>query len=215
MTSRIGLFVLGISWVCAVGAGFRMLLAYEHTPGEGARAPDQWPNASEIVRPPGRATLIMLAHPQCPCTRASIGELAILMARVHKSVSAYVLFVSPSDLAESWPRTDLWESAAAIPGVRTIADHDGREARLFHAATSGQTLVYDATGRLTFSGGITDARGHSGDNAGRTAIVSLLTTGTSDQRTTPVFGCSLLGAAGGPLAESAVAAADDGALVCR
>ena len=60
-----------------------------------------------------------------------------------------------------------------------------------HASTSGQTLLFDRDGDLIFSGGITGGRGHSGDNAGRDAIVSLVESGESTLDETPVFGCSL------------------------
>ena len=36
---------------------------------------------------------------------------------------------------------------------------------LVHAWTSGETMLYDASGRLVFAGGITGSRGHGGDNA--------------------------------------------------
>jgi hypothetical protein len=72
-----------------------------------------------------------------------------------------------------------------------VRDDGGAEASLFHAATSGQTALYDAAGNLLFSGGITRARGHAGDNAGLTAVVSLLTSGETEERGTPVFGCPL------------------------
>jgi hypothetical protein len=52
-------------------------------------------------------------------------------------------------------------------------------------------LLYDTAGRLLFSGGITAARGHSGDNAGREAIVALLAGAPTDRTQTPVFGCKL------------------------
>jgi len=65
------------------------------------------------------------------------------------------------------------------------------EARRFGVETSGQTLLYDAGGRLIFSGGITGSRGHAGDNAGEAALVALLTSGQADRRATSVFGCPL------------------------
>ncbi len=55
-----------------------------------------------------------------------------------------------------------------------MRDADGREARHFGAATSGQTLLYDERGTLVFSGGITGARAHAGDNVGRQSLVALL-----------------------------------------
>ena len=73
-----------------------------------------------------------------------------------------------------------------------MEDRDGPVARAFGASTSGQTLLYDAAARLVFNGGITAARGHSGSNDGRDALVALLNAAVPRRRTTPVFGCSLL-----------------------
>jgi hypothetical protein len=52
-------------------------------------------------------------------------------------------------------------------------------------------VLYDARGRLLFSGGLTSARGHEGDSFGLRRIRSLLLTGEADRRDAPVFGCSL------------------------
>jgi hypothetical protein len=189
--NRLLLIAAGVLWLFMISAGIGFLWNYESTPGVAAAAPDQWPANSPIERAADRATLIMLAHPHCPCTRASIGELARLMTQAQGRVTAYVLFVKPPDLAAGWEQTELLRSAAAIPGVHVVRDDDGVEAARFNAATSGQTLLYDSSGKLRFSGGITSARGHEGDNAGRTAIVSLLTTAKADQQETTVFGCPL------------------------
>ena len=168
-----------------------ILRGYESTPGIAAATPDFWPATSRIEPAADRPTLVMLAHPHCPCTRASIGELARLMTQARGRVTAYVLFIKPPGFSDAWVQSDLWESAAAIPGVTPVRDDDGVEAGLFHAATSGQTVLYDATGNLLFRGGITSARGHAGDNAGRTAIVSLLTSDGAEERDAPVYGCPL------------------------
>jgi hypothetical protein len=66
----------GALWRCVVGAGLWVLWAYENRPGVAAHPPVQWPSESHIERATDRPTLIMLAHPYCSCTRASIGELA-------------------------------------------------------------------------------------------------------------------------------------------
>jgi hypothetical protein len=52
-------------------------------------------------------------------------------------------------------------------------------------------MLYGSEGNLLFSGGITAARGHEGDNAGRSAIISCLTKSEAERNQTPVFGCSL------------------------
>jgi hypothetical protein len=139
-----------------------------------------------------RPTLLIFAHPQCPCTEASVGELARIVASTHKKLALYVLFYAPEEKSESWVRGRLWRNAAFIPGLHAIEDRNGVEVRRFHVATSGQALLYDTTGNLRFSGGITALRGHEGENDGRDAVVSLVTSGLSDRATTPVFGCSLL-----------------------
>ena len=113
------------------------------------------------------------------------------MAQAEGRVNAYVLFLKPTGSSTDWEKTDLWQSAARIPGVNVVADDNGIEARRFHAATSGQTALYDIDGRLLFSGGITSARAHEGDNAGRSAIVSLLKNQDSVPTETAVFGCPL------------------------
>jgi len=112
------------------------------------------------------------------------------MARAAGRCTAYVVFVNPAHHDE-WTATDLWNQAAAIPGVRLIRDDGDVETRLFGAETSGQAFLYAADGRLLFRGGITPARGHSGDNSGRSAIQSIVAGGRADQIETPVFGCHL------------------------
>ncbi|SRR5712691_5061954 len=193
METRRQIFVIAsiALWLAAIGAGLSVLWNYENRPGASLAAPPEWPADSRIQRDSDRPTLVMLAHPQCPCTRASIGELARLMTEASGRLTAYVLFVKPEIFSTDWEKTDLWESAGLIPGVRVMKDDGGVEARRFHALTSGQTVLYDKNGKLLFSGGITSARGHSGDNPGRSAIVSLIDTGEANQRNTEVFGCAL------------------------
>ena len=156
--------------------------------------PEQWPAQSSIVREPGSPTLVMLAHPRCPCTRASVAELAVLMARIGRTgppPRAHVLFVNPRSVDAGWDKTTLWQAAAAIPGVTVHPDAGGAEAALFRAVTSGQLIVYDASGKLIFRGGITGARGHEGDNVGLLSALALLSGRRAVQSESKVFGCAL------------------------
>jgi hypothetical protein len=188
-------WVLGVSggalWASAVGGGIVLLWSYASTPGLIGTPPSDWPSESTIARAPAQATVVMMAHPHCPCTRASMTELAVLMGRLGDRAVAHVLFLLPKDAATDWEKTDLWRRAAAIPGVTVHSDVAGVEAARFHAATSGQTVVYDGAGRLIFRGGITGARGHEGDNAGLERIVSLVRSGKADRAESSVFGCPL------------------------
>lgn len=182
---------VGLLWLAGLGVGLRTILNYENGPAIPGTAPSQWPVQSGIERVPGLPTIVVMAHPHCPCTRATIGELALLMARAQNRVTATVVFVRPPGVAEKWEETGLWHDAQHIPGVRVMTDPEGKEAGLFGAVASGQTILYDAAGKLQFSGGITAGRGHSGDNAGRSTLVALITRGKSELRETPVYGCSL------------------------
>src|SRR5712691_11140424 len=179
-TGRLALLSAILLWFLAAGAGLSVLASYENAPGVAAAAPSRWPTGSRIRPAPDRATLVMLTHPQCPCTRASIEELDKLMAHCQGRVNAYVVLMKPHGFADDWVETDLWRHALRIPGVRVLVDEDGAEAHHFRAATSGQVVLYGTDGRLLFSGGITGSRGHVGDNGGRSTIESLVNTGAAE-----------------------------------
>jgi hypothetical protein len=112
------------------------------------------------------------------------------MAGCAGRVTACVLFFKPKNSAEDWALTDTWQSALSIPGVVVAEDEDGVEANRFGAETSGSAVLYDAAGRLLFSGGITAARGERGANDGTRAILALLEKSPAPGKT-PVFGCPI------------------------
>jgi hypothetical protein len=168
-----------------------LLWSYNQTTGAAGTPPEAWPRESEISLDSSKFTLVILAHPKCPCTRATIEELSKLMTDCRGNISAYVLFAIPKGAPSDWYKTDLWSSAAMIPGVTAVLDPDGTEAARFQAHTSGQVVLYDGKGQLRFRGGITQSRGHVGDNAGRSAIEAIVNTGKAGIDHTVVFGCPL------------------------
>ena len=178
-------------WIIAVVAGLSVLWAWENTPGAVGDVPSQWPAESGLSRAADAPTLILFAHPQCACTRASLGEFAEILARATTRPKTYIVFLKPIGFGVDWEKTDLWRTAVNLPGVTVLRDDDGLEATRFGVITSGQTMLYGQSGALLFSGGITGARGHAGDNAGRASLVSLLNQGTTDLSSTSVFGCPL------------------------
>jgi hypothetical protein len=178
-------------WMVCVVAGLSIVWAYDNTPGQAGTLPEQWPVESRLARASDGPTLILFAHPQCFCTRASLGEFAEILARATRRPRTYVVFLKPYGFGMDWEKTDLWKTATSLPGVSVIRDDEGVEATRFGVLTSGQTVLYDATGAMVFSGGITGARAHAGNNAGRASIVALLNQAATDVSQTSVFGCAL------------------------
>ena len=180
----------GVSWAASVFLGAHTVARYEFTSGDAGHPPANWPANSEIPRHDGRFTLVLFAHPECPCTRASLQELAILMTRLPGKIDAFVELRRPELTPNEAASTGLWRQASAIPGLSVSLDRDGSETRKFGAEVSGQTMLYDPRGRLVFSGGITAARGHVGENAGAGAVLGAVLGGAAVPYA-PVFGCSL------------------------
>jgi hypothetical protein len=190
--SRVAWVGAGLVWLLAIAGGLGAMVWYESIPAPSQPIATEWPAGSRIAPSPGQATLVLFAHPKCPCTRASLGELEKIVARAGQNLDVWVAFFQPAGAEDDWAQTDLWRTAAAIPGVHVICDQAGAEARRFAATTSGQALVYDARGRLLFGGGITVARGHAGDNRGAEAIEMISRGEVPEVGETPVFGCSIV-----------------------
>lgn len=175
-------------WVVTVAAAYQALRRFESTPGRAAAAPAMWPASSRVARS-SDWTLVMLIHPHCSCSRASVEELQAVIESA-PSLHPTVLVYRPSDFPRGWEQTEVVAAASRLPRTRVVLDEDGAEARLFGGFTSGQTFLYDRNGRLRFSGGITSLRGHAGINRGRTGIIDLIHSRAA-RPTHPVFGCAI------------------------
>ncbi len=179
-----------VVWAGLVSIGLYGLLQYSFTPGLKAATPRVWPAGTRVPLS-DRATLIVAVHPRCACTRATLGELEIILAQRAGHVAANILLYRPANSAIGWADTDLRSRAFEIPDLKVVDDPGGVEANRFGALTSGQVLLYSAVGSLLFEGGITASRGHYGDSTGRDAIIALLRHEPIGISSTPVFGCSL------------------------
>jgi hypothetical protein len=191
MTQRWILILAGILWLVACVGGSSVLLHYASTAGERGNSLSQWPVKSQLTPFKDGDTLVIAVHPHCPCTRASMVELNDLMLSLKGKLKAYVLVMKPHDFPGGWENTDILSSARRIPDTTVLVDVDGLEAARFGATTSGQSILYDRKGQLLFNGGITEGRGHIGDNPGLQRIVSLVKTGKADKNDSLVFGCPL------------------------
>ena len=169
------------------------MLNYELSDGGDLRAPEHWPAGSRIPRTLNQPTLVVFAHPRCPCTEATFDELAEIATKAGSAATISVIFFTPTAAGPDWTQSLSVRRAAAIPGVKVVTDENGREARIFRASTSGRTLLYHGNGALIFDGGITSSRGESGSNVGADTLAALLAGGEVSHASTPVFGCPILG----------------------
>ena len=61
-------------WLLAVALLGSHLLEYENRSGAVGQAPAAWPTGSLHRPAPGRPTLLLFAHPHCPCTAHNTGR---------------------------------------------------------------------------------------------------------------------------------------------
>jgi len=179
-----GVRILVAVWAVAIAGGFGVLESYANTQGRQAMAP-------ALSAPAQKTVLRLFVHPECPCSRATLTELDRVQTACGSKLDTIVEVFAPHTMTEDWAKGDLYRQASAIPGIRVELDRDGEVAKKYGAFTSGQALLYSAEGRLLFSGGITESRGHEGDNAGAEAIKDFVLKGHGSISTSPVFGCAL------------------------
>jgi hypothetical protein len=178
-------------WIGLLSAGLRTIARYDNAPGHPGEPPAVWPAASRVEKSISRYALIVMAHPKCPCTRATLAELERLLVRVPDRVRTSVVFSEPGASEEEVRESELWRSAAAIPGVSVLYDPHGVETAKLGGRVSGHTVLYTSRGDLVFSGGLTSSRGLQGESTGTRAILNSIAEGRNVFVRTPVFGCSL------------------------
>lgn len=189
-TLTLSLIVAGALWFATIAAAFEAIRRFEVTPGLPASAPRAWPAASAVPHTPGTWSLVMLVHPHCSCSRASVQELGEIIEHAPRDVRTTVLVYRPHEMPAGWERTNVYDAATRLRRARVLLDADGAEAAIFGGFTSGQTFLYDGDGRLRFAGGITSLRGHAGLNRGRADVIRIANQHTGDG-SHPVFGCAI------------------------
>jgi hypothetical protein len=192
MASKRATLVLAVGiWGVAAAGGLYAVTAHGAAPGRAAEAPA---TLAASLRNSGRATLVIAAHPACPCTRATFHELERILSSARSEGDALpdVVVLFAGNPQRDHVASDLREHAERMKGVRIVDDPKLEIAKSLGAHTSGTVLFYDADGALKFAGGITASRGHEGDNRGADAVRALLEkTPAATTNHTPVYGCSL------------------------
>jgi hypothetical protein len=191
MRGRALLVGAALLWVAAAAGGPLFMFVYESQAAPAPEIASLWPDRTGLARNPNGFSLVMAIHPKCSCTRASVSELNKLMLAWGGQVRAIALVTKPFEFPDLWSETDVTARLRAIPNVEVVRDLGGADASAFGAQSSGQTLLYDAAGRLVFAGGITAFRGHEGPSVGGEALKQLVAGNAAPRARTHVFGCSL------------------------
>jgi hypothetical protein len=184
-------WVLGILvWLALIGSSYGWLLGYSFAFGKTAVAPRNLPADLGVPSSHGKPQLLLALHPRCPCSRATVSELAKILSRVPSACEVTVLMFKPPDEPDSWLEGALFEACRRMH-CKVRPDPGGRLAASLGSLTSGVVVLYDARGKLRYQGGITSSRGHEGDNAGERAIIDILQGHRDSHRSMPVFGCPI------------------------
>lgn len=167
-------------------------MAYERTPGPAFESPLHWPLDSSLEPNESNGTLIVFAHPYCPCSRAGLTKLEHALAVCEARPACYVFLSPMRSTNDSLDDATNCRIARRITSAPLQVDTYGAEAKRFGATTSGFVLFYDAHGRLRFAGGVTAERGGEQECVYEQALVEVMTKPRYPLVNTPVFGCPLV-----------------------
>jgi hypothetical protein len=187
------MFVLALAWLLLASIGFAGLARYGAKSGESQPAPSDWPADTRVAFAADHSNIVMAIHPRCPCSQASLEELARLLPKCPRDVHLSFLVWRGASLPAGWEKASVAELAARFPAAAVFIDTDGAEAERFGAATSGHLVLFGKEGRMLFSGGVTAARGHEGACPSQDALLARLQGETRLPYSSPVFGCPLRG----------------------
>jgi len=184
--------VILLAWAGAVLYGLWAFTTYENTPGKDEATYGDWPADAAFEPFTDASTLLLFVHPKCPCTMATAHELDRLLLEIQKPVHVIVYVFRPNNEEPGWMQSPTMDAISSIKGVTVRADTDGQQAARFGARTSGQAVLFDARGITRYRGGITESRGHEGDNDARNALVARINDPTLPFAHMPTFGCAIL-----------------------
>lgn len=181
-----------VVWLGLLAGGNAMLASYAHSPGEIAAPETASPNVEALrlteSMDPLAVRVSIFVHPDCPCTAASLDELAEAV----RGAGAYVALVASGPQAQAGrPALMRLEQRAQAEGWTLTLDYTGQHAKQHGARTSGHTVVYTPNHKLAFHGGVTASRGHRGPNPGIRAVHDLVRGQPTPTESHPVFGCPI------------------------
>lgn len=195
------------AWLGLAGAGAWQLAEHATTAGTIGDVPQRLSAelAGALHWQGRRPLLVLAAHPQCPCLPSTLDGLARVLER-HPEVELRMLVYTPGTNPPSWDDSRWQTLRDGLPDGTVLRDPDGRLATALGATTSGHLSLYAPIGTLTFHGGITQGRGHTGENPAERALLQALELASprgagashpatrnapQDAIATAVFGCPL------------------------
>ncbi len=181
----------GVAWCAIIAGGYTLLFRYSFAVGNASTPPPNIPASFASAGSLSKPRLFLALHPHCPCSGATVRELAKILTRAPNSSDVTVLMFKPADESDEWLEGGLLRQCRRM-NCRVVSDPEGRLAASLGSLTSGRVVLYDARGRLRYHGGITGSRGHEGDNAGEHAVIDILRGGGDTARSLPVFGCPIV-----------------------
>lgn len=164
-------------WLVAAIVGFGYTMVWSYSPGESAR----------VSRPKETSGIYVQAiiHPLCPCSTATLNLLRQAVEGSPDQLSIEVIFSGEPQVSKNV------RLAKSISGAEVTFATESELQKRFGSATSGHISVWKS-GKLAFSGGITDARGESAKGTAFQQFLEALK-GESARTSTPTYGCPVLG----------------------
>src|SRR4026208_322142 len=89
-------------WLGLVAFGYSKLLRYSFTEGGLAQAPRNLPASLAPTPASKRSPMFLALHPRCPCSRATVREMAKILSRAADTVDVTVLVYMPGAPPQHW-----------------------------------------------------------------------------------------------------------------
>ena len=180
------------AWIVLIIGGTLAITAYSNTPGVRPETVACWPETSTLTRSEDSPTVVLFLHPKCPCSVSTLREMERALSGNSDQVEVQIGLFCPPNEPDEWTKTSLSKFAEHLKPGSTFIDRSAVEARRFGVLTSGHVLVFSASGKILFSGGVTAAKGHDGENRGGLALRSLCRGDDLPLIEQPVFGCPII-----------------------
>lgn len=170
---------LGTLWALGVGGSMAVAMRYEATPGRAGKAAPSRSSGREVV---------MVVHPDCPCTGASVRALQRLLTEASVPVKANLLIVAYGPASHAAAQEKY---ARAVPAAKAEWISAEQAKAKYGAYTSGHVIAY-VDGKPVFRGGLTSGRGVESTSESQLRLKDFLA-GKPVDAASPVFGCALNG----------------------